>query len=277
MQKPHLRYLFIAVTMLASLMAVLFLVEARTLSESIAIQRVDQNDTIVLKLKSDLDKRDQEFKLQQELNRKLAELAKPDIKPTPEVGSAKVIYKIKTDKPVVFLTIDDGEHRIVSALDYILKEKLNPTLFLTDKFVQQDKKYFQAFKDAGIPIQNHTLNHQNLVKVSYDAQKEDVCGTSDKYKAEFGERPILFRPPYGNYNNDTLKSTKDCGMDYLIHWSALVDSGSVRYQVGNKLLAGDIVLMHFRPRMLDDLQAFKDAAQAEGLTPVSLYDWLKTN
>jgi len=48
----------------------------------------------------------------------------------------------------------------------------------------------------------------------------------------------------------------------------------VRYQVGNKVQPGDIMLMHFRPTVVQDfiagLQAIKDA----GLTPALLEDYI---
>ena len=206
---------------------------------------------------------------------KYQEIIQPDAVIVPEPDRAVVLHRIETRKPVVFLTIDDGEHRIPSALKYMLEKRLNPTLFLTDKFVEQDTAYFKTFIDAGILIENHTITHPNMVTMSIADQKKEICDTSDRFATLYGVRPKLFRPPYGNFNNDTLLATKQCGIDYLIHWSALVDHGSVKYQDGNVLRPGDIVLMHYRPYMMDDLKAFYEAASSQGLTPANLADWLK--
>jgi hypothetical protein len=53
-----------------------------------------------------------------------------------------------------------------------------------------------------------------------------------------------------------------------------VNDGVVQFQAGDKLKAGDIVLMHFRHTFAADFQAFLDRAKKDGLTVVPLTDFL---
>jgi len=64
----------------------------------------------------------------------------------------------------------------------------------------------------------------------------------------------------------------DCGMKAVVTWIAKANGGSMQYQIGDKLRAGDIVLMHFRPEFKSDLQAFVDAEKAAGLHTELLED-----
>lgn len=82
------------------------------------------------------------------------------------------------------------------------------------------------------------------------------------------------RPPGGNYNKDTPRAAAACGMKAVVQWIAKANGGSMQYQIGHGLRAGDIVLMHFRPEFKSDMQAFLDAEKAAGLHTELLEDWL---
>jgi hypothetical protein len=63
-------------------------------------------------------------------------------------------------------------------------------------------------------------------------------------------------------------------MKAVVLWTAAVNDGVVQFQVGDKLKAGDIVLMHFRHTFAADFQAFLNRAKQDGLTVVPLTDFL---
>ena len=189
--------------------------------------------------------------------------------------SSNLIRRIDTNKKVVFLTMDDGIVKNSSALDYIKTHRLNPTAFLTNDIIKDNYVFFNDYQKAGIEIQNHTLTHPKLTKLGYAAQKAEICGMSDKIVGIYAKKPTIFRPPFGEFNADTLRATQDCGMNFVVHWSAKVDGGAIQYQRGTHLVAGDIVLMHFRPMIMEDLRAFNDEVVSQGLTPAYLSDWLK--
>jgi peptidoglycan/xylan/chitin deacetylase (PgdA/CDA1 family) len=191
-------------------------------------------------------------------------------------GKAPVVRHIDTGgKPYVFITIDDGAVQDPHALDLIKQSGARPTLFLNDHYVKGHEDYFKQLQDKDdLVIGNHTVNHPDLAKLSYAAQKKEICDDSDAFAKVFGHRPTLFRPPFGNYNAETLRATADCGLKALVMWTAAVNDGVVQFQAGNKLKAGDIVLMHFRKTFVQDYTAFVNRAKQDGLTPVPLPDWL---
>jgi hypothetical protein len=186
------------------------------------------------------------------------------------------LTRVPTDKPVIFLGIDDGLVKNPEAKAWLLDHKLPFTLFLTDDIVKSDYDYFRDLQNAGMTIEDHTLTHTDLTTLSLDQQKTEICGAADKFQATFGNRPTLFRPPYGSYDNITRQAAADCGMKAMIIWHAKANGGSIQFQDGNtNFLPGDIVLMHFRPEFLQDMKAFEDQVAKDHLQVGRLEDWIQ--
>jgi peptidoglycan/xylan/chitin deacetylase (PgdA/CDA1 family) len=200
-----------------------------------------------------------------------------DLEPV-SVDSAQipVLSRIPTDKPVVFLGIDDGLVRSPETFDWLISHKLPFTLFLEDDLASNDYDYFRELQDAGMTIQDHTITHADLSTLNLDQQKAEICGSADKFQAAFGTRPTLFRPPYGSFNDLTKQAATECGMKALIVWHAKANGGSIQFQDGNThFLPGDIVLMHFRHEFLQDMQAFEDQVAKDHLQVGRLEDWIQ--
>jgi len=189
-------------------------------------------------------------------------------------GLAPVIYKVSTSQNLVFLGIDDGAFKDQSVVDLMQQNHIKASLFLSKAFIASNPAFFKQLVAQGSYVENHTLSHDvNMVKTQdYTQQKAEICGMSDYVESNFGRRPVFFRPPGGAYSDTMLKAAADCGMKAVVTWIAKANGGSMQYQVGNKLRAGDIVLMHFRPEFKQDLQAFIDACNAAGLHTALLED-----
>ncbi|MFL6143330.1 MAG: polysaccharide deacetylase family protein [Labedaea sp.] len=195
--------------------------------------------------------------------------------PSIVAGKAPLIRRIATDKRYVFLTIDDGEVQDPGAEGLIERSGARPTLFLAHKFVTGHTDYFRAIQDhAGADVEDHTINHPNLRGRPYTLQRKEICDDADAEAAEFGRRPTLFRPPFGNYDGNTQRAAADCGMRAVVLWTAAVNDGVVQFQQGDHLNPGDIVLMHFRTTFAADYAAFVERARRDALTPVPLADFL---
>ncbi|WP_433213074.1 polysaccharide deacetylase family protein [Dactylosporangium sp. CS-047395] len=192
----------------------------------------------------------------------------------PEGAGAPYYARIPTDQPVAFLTIDDGWIKRPEALELLRESGVKVTLFLTINAIRDNPDYFKPLRDAGADIQAHTLTHPNLKGKSYDFQKREICGSADQLAQLYGQRPTLFRPPFGDKDATTLKVAHDCGLTAGFFWKETVDKGIVRYQEGKSVQKGDIILMHFRDRFVDDFIAALQAISAAGLTPALLSDYM---
>lgn len=198
----------------------------------------------------------------------------PDTTPLPEENVANLVSKIETKSPVVFLTMDDGMVSNQQVANFIKRRGWPVSLFLADVYAKDKYDYFQQIVDDGAIAQNHTLTHPYLSELTFPEQVQEICGASDKLVEVFGVRPSLLRPPGGHYNLATLKAAKQCDIKAVVMWSAKVDDGQVQFQKGDRLVPGDIVLMHFRPKVMEDLAAFEAEIISQDLYVARLEDWL---
>jgi len=190
-------------------------------------------------------------------------------------GEVAVVRRITTDKPYVFLTMDDGAVPDPDAPKLMQQDATHPVLFLNQKYVKGHEAYFKQILDAtGATLGDHTVDHPNLKGKPLEFQRKEICDDADDFQRGLGVRPTLFRPPFGNYDHNTLRAAADCGMRVSVLWTAAVNDGHVQFQAGDKLKPGDIVLMHFRKTFKEDYTAFVEQAKKDGLTPVPLADFL---
>lgn len=189
-------------------------------------------------------------------------------------GLAPVITTISTKEPVVFLGIDDGANKQPFELELMKTNHVKASLFLAARFIMDNPGFFKDFIPVGSIIEDHTIHHKLLAQLSYDEQKQEICGQANWEAQEYGRRPILLRPPGGDFNKDTQRAAAACGMKAVVMWIAKANGGSMQYQVGHSLRPGDIVLMHFRPEFQKDMGAFLQAQNAAGLHTELLEDWL---
>ncbi|MGW5846885.1 polysaccharide deacetylase family protein [Streptomyces sp. NPDC055254] len=165
-------------------------------------------------------------------------------------GKAAVVDRIPLPpaEKTVFLTFDDGAEKDPEFLRMAADLKLPISMFLTDSVAASDYGHFEKLRDNGSAstINNHTLTHPNLRTLSFAAQKQEICGQQDRLEQRFGHRPTLFRPPFGNYNDDTLRAASECGISSLVLWRASMQINNFQYAEGSALRPGDIVLAHFR-------------------------------
>ncbi|MFD6566430.1 polysaccharide deacetylase family protein [Micromonospora profundi] len=195
----------------------------------------------------------------------------------PPNGPAPNWHRLPIDQRVAFITIDDGGMaRPPAVIDFIWEARIPVTMFLNSPAAQEHTDYFRQIEAVGGIIENHTISHTSLAGRSYAYQRQEICGAADKLESLFGKRPTLFRAPFGNHDGTTLRAAHDCGAKAVLHWSETVHEGKVRYQTPEKVVQpGDVLLMHFRPALMDDLLAALKAIHRAGLTPALLTDYIK--
>lgn len=194
-----------------------------------------------------------------------------------------VVWRIDTEDPVFFITIDDNvrDEAVANAgLSVIEANEIPVTAFLTTNYVGNDSDYFNRVTRFGGSIQNHTVTHSWLDAPETDPRFE-VCTAQDELAAQFGDRPWMMRPPYGapyigGGTEPRLEAASvECGVNRIVMWSAVVDNGKISYNPGPTLQAGDIVLFHFwDPMFAEGLQMILDEGAANGLRPAALEDYL---
>lgn len=210
--------------------------------------------------------------------------APPAVKPVATGGPLPpVVSRIPTRQKIVFVTFDDGAEKDPRFVAMMRDLRVPFTMFLTDRIISGDYGYFTPLKDLGDPIEDHTLTHPYLPRLSEARQRQEICGQQTRLAREYGTRPGLFRPPYGAYNRATRLAVKSCGnLRAIILWRESMQITDVAYQdPGKRLHPGDIILAHFRgPKQLKGETMTAMVAHllrsiaAQGYTVASLEDYV---
>ncbi len=195
---------------------------------------------------------------------------KMTLSPSPN-NEAQVISRVPTDKPVIFITIDDGTYKIEQTKKFIEDRELPVTSFLTIFDIENDFNFFKPSKY----IENHTYNHPHMMKLPFESQRVEICKTSELLEQVYGKRPTLMRPPFGEYNVDTLRAAHACGIKAVVMWSAVAQQGAMHYQKEPHLKSGDIVLLHYMPELQSDLEMLLKTAHDQGMEVAQLEDWIQ--
>lgn len=192
-----------------------------------------------------------------------------------------VFTTVPTKDKIVFLTMDDGDDKDPELLRMMTELNIPYSAFLSDYLVRDDYGYFKDAQARGVTINNHTLNHRYLPGLSYNEQKAEICTQQDIIEKEYGKRPRLFRPPYGNYNGDTLRIAKSCGIEAVPLWSEEAFPDHMEWREWDRdLHPGDIILTHFRGRedwkgsMPDLIRAVMKTITDKGYAVARLEDYV---
>jgi peptidoglycan/xylan/chitin deacetylase (PgdA/CDA1 family) len=197
--------------------------------------------------------------------------------PTPmalPAGPAAAVSRVETADPVLFLGIDDGLTRDPAVLDYLEANQIPFTSFLVTSALQADPAYWARGREIGSTVEAHSITHPDLTTISADQVRTELCGSADTIEQVTGRRPTLFRPPYGKYDATVQSIAWECGYSALVLWRGSTNDGRVDLQEG-ELKPGDILLMHWRPDLLENLQHVKELADSQGFRIARLEEYLQ--
>ncbi len=160
------------------------------------------------------------------------------------------IYCVARDDNVISISFDAswGGDKTLKLLDILDQYEIKTTFFLVDIWVQKYPELVQEIAARGHEIGNHSTSHPHMSQLSEEKIVSELKTMSDHVEELTGTRPTLFRPPYGDYNNRVILTSRAQGYE-AIQWS--VDSldwkNRGREEIvrrATKVQSGDIVLFH---------------------------------
>jgi len=180
----------------------------------------------------------------------------PAVKPiTLSASDPTVFSRVPLTDKVVFVTIDDGIEKDPKLIQMVKDFQVPITISLADVLIRDDYAYFGKLYETGyVSIQNHTVDHPlDMPALSAAQQLYEIAAQQEKLRKEYGVTPYIFRPPGGNYNETTIVSASQAGLQGLMLWKEAMQINDMQYQTSvHRLSPGDIVLCHFRgPAQLD--------------------------
>lgn len=189
-------------------------------------------------------------------------------------GMVPWIHSVPTTQRVVFITVDDGYVKDPAAIAVVKAANIRLTAFLTVYAVNDQTPYYRGLARLGSRIESHAITHKQLEGQPYEYQREQICGSADWLALTFGQRPALFRPPYGLVDDTTLTIAQECGYRAGVHWSVAADDEFHGRPDDPRLGPGDILLLHWRANLAESLVEVLIAIKKAGLTPALLEEYV---
>lgn len=133
------------------------------------------------------------------------------------------IYCVDRDKPVISISFDAawGNADTSKILETLSKHNVKATFFMTGGWIEKYPDDVKAIAAAGHDLGNHSENHKHMSELSLEQCKDEIMKPHEKVKKITGKDMILFRPPYGDYNDTLIRAVSECNY-YAIQWD--VDS-----------------------------------------------------
>lgn len=161
------------------------------------------------------------------------------------------IYSVDTKDKVCSISFDAawGNEQTDNLLETLDEYEVKTTFFLVGNWAKKYPESVKKIAEKGHDVGNHSSTHAHMPALSADKMKAEINECNERIKKLTGKSPTLFRPPYGDYDNNVVNTVKSMDM-YPVQWN--IDSldwkdPSVERIVKNctdKLTPGSIILLH---------------------------------
>ena len=133
------------------------------------------------------------------------------------------IYSVKTDEKKISISFDAawGAEDFPKIMEILDKHNVKTTFFMTGEWVEKYPECVKILVEKGHDLGNHSASHPDMTKLTKEKQKEQILSVHNQVKELTGYEMELFRPPYGAYNNDVIRTCYEVGY-FPIQWD--VDS-----------------------------------------------------
>ncbi|MDP1946535.1 MAG: polysaccharide deacetylase family protein, partial [Nitrospirota bacterium] len=159
------------------------------------------------------------------------------------------------------------------------------TFFMSGKWIAKHDQQVQALLQVPFfEIGTHGEVHAHLPLHSADEQKLESIGPVRLLKTKYHHDATLFRPPYGEFNDDTVNVTRALGLQFIL-WNVVSgdpDPTITAIQIEDRLKRlvrkGSVIVMHANGKGRHTHEVVQDLQQhllpEQSLTPMTISDLL---
>ena len=197
-------------------------------------------------------------------------------------GRLLPVYEVATTEPLVAISFDaswGAEHteELLAVLD---RYEARATFFLVNLWVDAYPELTREIALRGHELGLHSATHPHLPQLDAAGIERELRDNYALIQQVSGYSPVLFRPPFGDYDNQVIGVAEACGYR-CVQWS--VDSldwqdlsaEAITQRVLKDIHAGDIILLHNNGRhTAAALPLILEGLRQRGLTAVAVSDLL---
>ena len=179
------------------------------------------------------------------------------------------IYSVETKDKKIAISFDAawGDEFTDDILDILDEHKIKTTFFLVAFWIDKYPDMAKKIHERGHEIGNHSTTHPHMSRLSKEQIANELKTTGDKIEEITGKDPVVFRPPFGDYNNLLIETAEELGYSTIqwdldsLDWKELGVQPVVD-RITRNVKKGSIVLFHnnakhvseFLPLVLEKLQ-----------------------
>ena len=175
------------------------------------------------------------------------------------------------------LTFDDGPNTTYTpqVKDDLDSLGVKATFFMEGWRVNAEPQVAKSMVEAGNSVGNHSYNHPHLPELSAAQVRDQLSRTNRAIQDATGVRPEFVRPPYGEFNDQTLRVFRELNLENTL-WT--VDPKDWQDKPVSEIIADavkvqdrGIILLHDRlPRTVAAVPQIVNQLEQKGLCPGKL-------
>lgn len=193
----------------------------------------------------------------------------------------------------VALTYDLCPVRMASGFDrelvaFLKDHEIPATFFLSGRWMMRhDAEVKELLNVPFFEIGTHGEVHAHLPMYEMEEQQQEILGPARRLKTQYGRSTILFRPPYGEYNDQTVEAVKNLGLRFIL-WN--IESGdpdptlgvdAILTRLQKRLKPGSVIVLHANGKGKHTREVTETLTStllpAKGLAPMTVSDLLRCN
>lgn len=208
----------------------------------------------------------------------------------PAHSRAEVVRSGPPACPTIALTFDlcpvrKGAGYDKALIDYLIEHKIPATFFMSGQWIaKHDPEVEQLLGIGFFEVGTHGEVHAHLPMHNADEQRDEILGPVKLLSEHYAHEAVLFRPPFGEYNDVTVDVVRALGLRF-IQWNIesgdpdpMLSAEQIVARIEKRAKGGSIVVLHANGKGKHTRQVIQrlttEVLPRKGLTPTTVSDLL---
>lgn len=190
------------------------------------------------------------------------------------------VYSVDRDDMKISISFDcawgtEKTDEILACLD---EYNVKCTFFAVEFWVKKYPEYAKKIVEKGHELGTHSATHSHMSRMNEADIKKELESSSKAIEDATGQKPTLFRPPFGEYNDLLVDTARKLNLE-VIQWNVdsldwkNISSEQIAKRVVGKVESGSIILCHNNGlHTAEALPAIFTALQRKGFCLVPIGD-----